>query len=86
VRTKFLVDEKTETKDGFKIILRAVSCVNKENQQFFNWTPNAKLEMSMLNKDTSAQLEVGKEYYLELTVSDKEIEVKEKQNDLENGK
>lgn len=73
VRAKFFVDEKTETKDGFRIILRAVTCGSKENESFFKWTPNAKLEMSTINKDAATQLEVGKEYYLDLTVSDTEV-------------
>lgn len=66
VRAKFYVESKTEFKDGFRITLNPVISGSAENAAFFKYTPSGKLELGTINPAAAAQLEVGKEYYLDI--------------------
>jgi hypothetical protein len=68
VRAKFRVYEKTETETkqdgntGYRVKLTPV-----QSEQFGKYTPIGTMEMLILNDEASKQLEVGKEYYIDLT-------------------
>lgn len=68
VRAKFKCTGKSPNgEEGDQIQLSAVTSGNKENEQFFRWTPFGELTMGTVNPAASAQFEVGKEYYLDFT-------------------
>lgn len=66
-RAKFSVTLKTQTPEGWKIELQAVTKTTPENEVFFKYTPMGKLEMALLQSETAELFEVGKEYYLDFT-------------------
>lgn len=67
VRAKFTVTLKTQTVEGWKIELQAVTRTTPENEAFFKYTPMGKLEMALLKGETAELFEVGKEYYIDFT-------------------
>lgn len=67
VRAKFIVTLKTQTVEGWKIELQAVTKTNPENETFFKYTPMGKLEMAIVKGETAELFEVGEEYYLDFT-------------------
>lgn len=69
VRAKFYVQSKTEYKDGFHVKLNPVVSGSKENSEFYKYTPGGSLELQTINPDAAAQLEVGKEYYLDISLA-----------------
>lgn len=65
VRTKFTVESKTETKDGYKIVLRAVTATNDHNKKFFKYTPSGTIEVALVAEATAKQFTPGKDYYVD---------------------
>lgn len=66
-RAKFVVQEKRELKDGFQVILAAVTGDSDENKKFFKYTPSGRLDMGLIEKDTADKFKPGVEYYIDFT-------------------
>lgn len=69
VRCKFICKSKTETEDGFKVELDPVTCGSIENDEFFKYTPYGSLMMGTINSEAAKQIEVGKEYYIDISAA-----------------
>lgn len=67
VRAKFTVTLKSQTPEGWKVELQAVTKTTPENELFFKYTPMGKLEMALLKPEAAAAFEVGQAYYLDFT-------------------
>lgn len=67
VRAKFKCQSVTETENGKSVILSGVTGGSTENEQFFKWTPSAKIEMGILNPAAAEKFQVGAEYYCDFT-------------------
>lgn len=67
VRCKFKVDSNEITGDEACVKLSAVTSGSEENAAFFKYTPSGQLSLGVVNKAAAEQLEVGKEYYLDIT-------------------
>jgi hypothetical protein len=71
VRAKFYVTEKTEQPGTpnslFTVKMAPVTSGSKENAEFYKWTPGGSLLLGTINADVAAKLEVGKEYYLDIS-------------------
>lgn len=73
IRAKFRCEEAVERTDvagdveGYDITLRPVVGGSEENDTFFKYTPWGELRIGIVAKETAEALEVGKEYYLDLT-------------------
>lgn len=67
VRCKFKVENVEPNGDEFNITMRAVTSGSPENEEFFRWTPAGQLTFYTVNKAAAAQLELGKDYYLDIT-------------------
>lgn len=52
---------------GEKITLNAVWGNGEANKEWSKWTPSGSLTMQISNPDACGKLEVGKEYYLDIT-------------------
>lgn len=63
VRCKMRCDS---NKDGH-IALFPVTDGSEENKRFFKYTPSGSLQFSTVNADAAKQLEVGQEYYVDIT-------------------
>lgn len=48
----------------------AVGDGSEENKKFFAMTPSGKLEVSTVNADAVASLELGKSYYIDIVESE----------------
>jgi hypothetical protein len=69
VRAKFIVTYKTEGATG-TVKLMAVYSGSEENKEFFLLTPSANISLSTVNEKAFAELEKGKEYYVDFTKAD----------------
>lgn len=69
VRACFTLNEKIQTRDGYRLTFAAVHGGNKETEQFFKYTPYGSLEMGTINDDAAASFDVGEDYYLDFTVA-----------------
>lgn len=69
VRAKFKCFEKSEpNSDGNSTVkLEAVTSGSPENDAFFRNTPWGRLEFGTVNKAAADQIEVGKEYFVDLS-------------------
>jgi len=67
IRAKFEVTTKLEKVDGFEVELIPVSTGSKENEKFYKYTPYGKLSLGLVSGDTADMLEVGKEYYIDIS-------------------
>lgn len=69
VRAKFKVESKEPgvSGGGFTITARPVIGGSTENDSFYKWTPSGQLTLSTINETAAAQLEVGQEFYLDIT-------------------
>jgi hypothetical protein len=56
-----------EGKVGTEIALMAVYSGSEENKKHFQYTPNGSITLGILNPDTAAMFEVGKDYYVDFT-------------------
>ncbi|MES2959818.1 MAG: hypothetical protein V4792_16635 [Pseudomonadota bacterium] len=71
VRAKFKVQSVTEHEGSLKTAtMQAVTSGSKENEQFFKWTPSARIELSTMNPAAAAQFVPGKEFYVDFTPVD----------------
>lgn len=71
VRAKFEVVEKTESNNAcFTVKLFPVTGSSPENESFYKYTPAGLIELSTINEDAAAALEVGKQYYVDFTPAD----------------
>jgi hypothetical protein len=52
------------------IVMTPVFGDSEENKKFFAATPGGKLELNVVNPDAAEQLEVGQEYYIDITKAD----------------
>lgn len=67
-RAKFLVQTRTESKDGYQVTLTAVTTGNsEENASFFKYTPSGTLTMGLVQPETAESFVPGKEFYLDFT-------------------
>lgn len=66
-RAKFTVQSKTETKDGYRVLLTAVTGTSEENATFFKYTPNGTIEMGLVQAETAGKFVPGKDYYIDFT-------------------
>ena len=71
IRCKFSVTKKIEsattTGNEFQVEMPAVTDGSEENKEFFKYTPNGKLKLSVLGPEAAALLVVGDEFYLDIT-------------------
>jgi len=72
VRAKFRCISKTQTRDGHSVMLEPVTCGGEENEKFFKYTPWGKLEFGTINSFAAEQLTPGKEYYIDISIAEKE--------------
>lgn len=77
VRAKFKVESYETRLSGPQgseelrtVKLTAVTGDSEENKKFFRWTPNARIEMGVLNPEAWKQLPLGAEVYVDFTVVD----------------
>ena len=68
VRCKFICDEKLQTTNGYSVVMIPVTHGSTENENFFKWTPWGKLEIGVISDEVIKKFEVGKEYYLDITL------------------
>lgn len=69
-RAKFSVQSKTESKDGYKVSLAAVTAGSEDNAAFFKYTPSGIIDMGLIQKETADQFVPGKEYYVDFTAAE----------------
>lgn len=67
VRAMFTLDEKIQTRDGFRLKFTAVTGDSELAERYFKWTPWGSLEMGTINADAATQFEPGKSYYLDFS-------------------
>jgi hypothetical protein len=68
VRCKFKVTSKTLREGGnTDINLFPVSSGSEENKTFWKYTPSGQFNFSCVNEEAVKQLEVGKEYYIDIS-------------------
>lgn len=84
IRCKFKCESKMETMDGVTIKMIPVTHGSSENDEFFKYTPHGVLEVGTINKEAAEQVEVGKEYYIDIITQEKDTNPYAKQ--LENEK
>lgn len=70
VRCKFKCIKKTECEYGFELEFTPVTTGSKENESFFKYTPYGNLKFGTINEEAAKQFEVGKEYYIDITVAE----------------
>lgn len=70
VRAKFKVSSKTEFESGKKVELYAVHSGSKENEEFFKYTPSARIELQTINEEAANKFNVGKEYYVDFSAAE----------------
>lgn len=70
-RAKFYLYSKTAYAgdSATQLLFQAVTSGSPENEAFFKWTPNGKLEMSV-KPEVAEQFELGKAYYLDFTLAE----------------
>lgn len=70
VRCKFKVNT-IEHHDGNGVTIKMSPTTsadpNSENAKFWKWTPGGSLVFNCVNPDAIKQLELGKEYYLDIS-------------------
>lgn len=66
-RCKFVCQSKTGNENGYSIIMHAVYSGSEENKAFFNATPSGSLNLNIVKPAAVAQIEQGKEYYIDIS-------------------
>lgn len=66
-RCKFRCASVTPEADGFYICLYPVTGGSTENDQFFQYTPAGRLDLSIVNPDAAQMFEPGKTYYIDIS-------------------
>lgn len=69
-RAKFVVTEKTELKDGYKVKLNTVYTGSDEDKAFWKFTPFGEITMGLVMPETAAQFKVGSSYYVDFAEID----------------
>lgn len=73
VRAKFIVDSVSKTRFGMNSVRLAPVCNgSEENKEFFKWTPGGSIELQVVNDETAAKFEPGKEYYVDFSPAEKD--------------
>jgi hypothetical protein len=67
VRAKFKCVDVVRSGDGSLVNLEVVTTGTPENDKFFHFTPTGRIGLSIVSKETAANFEVGKEYYVDFT-------------------
>ena len=67
-RAKFQCTKISETLQGIEAEFMPVASGSEENDSFFKFTPYGELKMGIMNPNV--KFEVGKEYYLDFTLSE----------------
>lgn len=67
IRAKFKCVTKEQNETGFIVKFHTVALGSKENEKFFKYTPFGELSMGTINAEAAAQIEPGKEYYLDIS-------------------
>ena len=67
VRAKFKCESKTQFVGGQSIKMVPVTHGSPENEKFFKYTPYGNMEIGTINDEAAAQIEPGKEYYIDIT-------------------
>jgi len=69
MRCKVSCTAKVPSGDGSGIYLHfsPVYTGSEENKQFFKYTPGGVVNFNVVNPETAASFEVGKEYYVDFT-------------------
>ena len=49
------------------VVFVPVGSDSDENKRFFQYTPNGRIELGILNETVAAKLTLGEEYYLDFT-------------------
>lgn len=70
IRAKFKCSSKTEYPHGYKVELDPVTQGSEENEKFFKYTPYGKLEIGTINPEVASQIEVGKEYFIDISLAE----------------
>ncbi len=69
VRAKFFVGSNEVNSEGnHNITLHAVTSGSEENASFFKYTPGGTISLSVVNAETAAPFEKGKEVYVDFTI------------------
>ena len=69
VRAKFKCTSKTESTNGFKILMEPVTGGSPENAKFYQYTPGGSLVLDTVNSHAASQFKVGQEYYLDFELA-----------------
>jgi hypothetical protein len=68
IRCKFKLESITHlANDARSLTMTPVTSGSEENKQFFKWTPSGKLEVYSVNAAAVDGLELGAEYYIDIT-------------------
>lgn len=71
MRAVFRVTEKRENMHGTDTTGISITLVPvqkaQQNQAIFHGTPNGKLQLQILNQEAAKEVEVGKDYFVDLT-------------------
>jgi hypothetical protein len=70
VRAKFLVTSVQPSIDGKQIHLSPVVSGSEENKQFYRLTPGGQITLTLVNEETAANFEPGKECYVDFVFQD----------------
>ncbi len=77
LRAKFTVQSKTQRDGGgettHEVELLPVTCGSEENESFYRWTPSGSIKLALASKATADALEVGKDYYVDFSPVEGEI-------------
>ncbi len=71
VRAKFKVVNKIQNEAGFEVNLEPVTSGSKENEAFYHYTPYGKLQLGTVNPVVADELQVGKQYYIDIEEAEK---------------
>jgi len=73
MRAKFKLDSITRSNYGSgeqqTLKLSPVTSGSAENRSFWRWTPSGSIELSTINPNVLAEMELGREYYVDFTVA-----------------
>lgn len=70
VRAMFNLDEKIQTRDGFRLKFSAVCGDSALAEEYFKWTPYGQIEMGTINAAAASMFHPGKSYYLDFTAAE----------------
>jgi len=68
-RCKVVCSQIQKFDDGSVLHFYPVYTGSEENKQFFAQTPGGVVNFNIVNPETSAKFEVGKEYYVDISLA-----------------